>query len=518
MPEYLKALTVILFLALAVFIFTKDSFTEVIPTADFTRRRNLWLFLTVLLFLSHSFWLYIVIGGIATLISTQKDGNKIAAYFFLLFAIPPVSQAVPGLGIVNVLFSIDYLRLLTMVLLVPVLFYKSPDGLHHRFPGSMSDKCLVAYLVLLTCLVGLVTSPTDLARNIFNLFVDIFVPYYVASRTLFNAVRFRDALGSFVIAATIMAPIAIFELIRSWALYTSLATVLPVKWAFFSYLLRDGGLRADASTGQPIVLGYVMVVAIGFFFYIRKHIPGKLRQYGLFAVLLGGLIAPLSRGPWVGCAALFAVFLITGKYSSKQIFAMAAACVAAIGAISVTPFGAKIVTYLPFFGSVDDSTITYRQLLIQNCISLIKGNPFFGVPNALGTSELQAMRQGEGIIDIVNTYVSIALSSGLVGLSLFIGVFLFVGIGIVKALWQIRESHPDLHLLGRVLLSVLCAILVMIGTVSSIMTVPLIYWMVAGMGVAYLNVVRQALATSTKHPTMQPHIRRSPSTTNPLAL
>ena len=34
-----------------------------------------------------------------------------------------------------------------------------------------------------------------------------------------------------------------------------------------------------------------------------------------------------------------------------------------------------------------------------------------------------AMMQGEHIIDIVNTYLEIALRSGLVGLSLFVGVF-----------------------------------------------------------------------------------------------
>jgi O-antigen ligase len=494
MPEYLKALTVILVLALSVFLFAKSSLAAIIPVADFNRRRNLWFFLTALLFLSHSFWLYIVIGAVAVFLATVRDGNKVAAFFFVLFAIPPISALVPGFGIVNVLFSIDYLRLLTLVLLMPLLFDYKTATKYLRFPESAADKYLLAYLLLLICLAGLVTTFTDLLRNAFNLFVDIFLPYYAASRTLTTATRFRDAIGAFVIAATIMAPIGLFELIRSWALYSSLASILDVQWAFFGYLLRDGGLRADAAAGQPIVLGYVMVVAIGFFLYVQKYIQSRARQYLLLIALVGGLIAPLSRGPWIGAVVLFLVFLVTGRYSAKKLVGLATGLAVSIGAISLTPYAAKLVSYIPFVGAVDNFNVTYRQLLIQNCISLIKGSPFFGVPNALGSSELQAMRQGQGIIDIVNTYVAVALGSGLVGLTLFLGVFLSVGFGLLKAIKQTKSLHTDLNLLGRVLLAVLCAILVMIGTVSSILSVALIYWMVAGMGVAYLDLVRRTLA------------------------
>lgn len=494
MPEYLRALIVILTLAFCTCLFFKPAFISAVPIDDFNRRRKLWFFLTTLVFLSHSFWLCIVASGIALHVFTKNDRNKVAAYFFLLFAIPPIGALIPGFGIVNVLFSIDYLRLLTLVLLLPVLLHRSriPDNL--PLPSSAADLCVLGYIGLYTVLIGLGTSISDLARNVFNMFVDIFLPYYAASRVLSTPERFRDAIGSFVIAAALMAPVALFEMTRAWMLYAPLGSVLGVPWAFFSYMVRAGGLRAASSAGHPLVLAYAMVVALGFLFYIQHFIEKKLLRNLLWVLLLFGLIAPISRGPWMGGVVVLLLFLVTGQYSSKQVIGWLVALVGVTVSIGMSPYGDKVTALLPFVGHVDEFNVSYRQQLIENSITLLKSSPLFGVPNAMATSEMQSMRQGEGIIDIVNTYVAIGLGSGVTGLSLFLGVFLSVGVGIFKAIRQTRRAHPELHLLGRVLFAILCSVLFMIATLSSIMTVPIIYWMLAGMGVAYLALVRRTLA------------------------
>lgn len=497
MPEYLKALLVILTLAFCTCSFFKPAFTSVVTIDDFNRRRKLWFFLTTCLFLSHNFWLYIVVSGIALFLFTKKDDNKVAVYFFLLFAIPPISALIPGFGVVNVLFTIDYPRLLTLVLLLPVLIHRSDNPRQLSFPSSTADVCILGYIGLYTVLIGLGTSMTDLARNVFNMLVDIFLPFYAASRILCSTERFRDAIGSFLVAAAIMAPMAVFEMARSWLLYASLKYVIGVPWPFFGYLLRDGGLRAAASAGHPLVLAYIMVVALGFYFYIRHSIKKKGQRNLLGLVLLAGLIAPLSRGPWLGGLVLLLAFLITGKYTFKQVMGWITSLATILLLIGASPYGEKIAALLPFVGHVDESNISYRQQLAENSITLLKSSPFFGVPNALGTSEMQSMKQGEGIVDIVNTYVAIGLGSGVIGLSLFLGVFLSVCIGLLKAIKQTRQSNEELNLLGRVLFAVLCSVLFMIATLSSIMTVPIIYWMLAGMGVAYLDLVRRTLALAT---------------------
>lgn len=65
---------------------------------------------------------------------------------------------------------------------------------------------------------------------------------------------------------------------------------------------------------------------------------------------------------------------------------------------------------------------------------MIQRNPLFGSFDFRNTPEMQSMIQGEGIIDIVNTYINLALRVGLVGLTLFVGFFVSILFGLRKAL------------------------------------------------------------------------------------
>ena len=53
---------------------------------------------------------------------------------------------------------------------------------------------------------------------------------------------------------------------------------------------------------------------------------------------------------------------------------------------------------------------------------------------------------------------------------------------------SIADRGSEEYLLGRVLLATLLAILFMIFTVSSISIIPIIYWSVAGLAVAYAQM------------------------------
>jgi O-antigen ligase len=101
------------------------------------------------------------------------------------------------------------------------------------------------------------------------------------------------------------------------------------------------------------------------------------------------------------------------------------------------------------------------------------------------------MRQGQGIIDIVNSYIQIALETGFVGLGLFVSFFALILLGIYRAMRSIRDKNSEERLLGRALLATLLAILVIIFTVSNIAIIPIVYWSVAGLGVAYAEMARK---------------------------
>jgi O-antigen ligase len=103
---------------------------------------------------------------------------------------------------------------------------------------------------------------------------------------------------------------------------------------------------------------------------------------------------------------------------------------------------------------------------------------------------MEALRQGQGIIDIVNSYIGIALEMGLVVLGLFVAFFGLTLFGIYRAMRSIPDKDSEEYLLGRVLLATLLTIMIMIFTVSSISIIPIVYWAVAGLGVAYAQMIK----------------------------
>jgi O-antigen ligase len=242
-----------------------------------------------------------------------------------------------------------------------------------------------------------------------------------------------------------------------------------------------------------------VAIAIAFWLYFRKSVPNRT-VWSLGLALLGaGLVAPLSRGPWVGAAAMLVFLILTGPAPGKNFAKLTLFGAVAVGLALASPISEKIIELVPFVGSAD-ANVTYRQQLLAVSLDLIWDNPFFGSFDYINTPEMEAMRQGQGIIDIVNTYVAVGLGSGLVGLSLFAGFFLAVIGRLFRTIRNLCNPDDEAYQLGQVLLAVLLGIIVMIGTVSSISFIPVVYWTLAGVGVAYSRMVeRQTTVEPARH-------------------
>jgi O-antigen ligase/polysaccharide polymerase Wzy-like membrane protein len=507
MPEYLRALVAILVLAGAVFAVAKSPACAMACTAgDFERRRNLWFGITLAAFVAHNFWIFMVVAAALLLLAMPKEPNKLAMYLLLLFAVPVIPRDVSALGLINYLFTIDYVRLLALVVLFPafVSLWSRPDT--ERFGRLLPDKLLAAYLILIFVLQLRVDTLTNALRHgIFYGFIDVFLPYYVASRSLKDLGGFRDALTGFVLAGLVLSAIGAFEFAKYWLLYPPLEDVLDARWDLGNYLGRGNVLRAQASTGQPIVLGYVIAVAAGLSLFLTKSVPSaKARGLGML-LLMAGLVAALSRGPWVGAAATFLVFIATGAFAGMRLAKLGLLGAILLPALLASPAGKTIVDYLPFVGTVEAENVTYRQQLLEISLEVVQQNPVFGAPHFMQLPVMQQLRQGQGIIDIVNTYLGVALESGLVGLALFAGFFIAVAAGLFMSMRSVPDRNDELYLLGRALFSTLLGILIMIFTLSSISVVPVVYWCVAGLGVAYARMLALARAPATaRRASLQP--------------
>ncbi|MFK0310277.1 O-antigen ligase family protein [Pseudomonas sp. NPDC090233] len=507
MPEHIRALIVILFVACVVFFMVRSPATDLIPEGDYKRRRNLWFALTLVAFFAHSYWIYTAVAAVILLTARRRERNPIALFFMLLFVIPPASIEVPGFGVVNYLIELNHQRILALCVLLPAALVLSKQSDTLRFGRLLADKLLAASLILMALLYLRETTVTDTLRQGVYLYVDVFLPYYVASRGIREISDFKDVMLAFVIAAFVLSLLAVAEYVRHWLLYNALLDALGVEWSMKSYLSRGGALRASVTTGQAIALGYVITVAIGLFLFVQGFVRNKMQRYLGALLLAAGLFAPLSRGPWVGAVVLIVVYIAMGRRAVSRLALLGLAGLLSIPLLSIMPGGEKVLDLLPFIGSVDNENITYRERLLDNSWIVIQRYPLFGSFDFRNTPEMQSMIQGEGIIDIVNTYINLALRIGLVGLSLFVGFFACVLLGIRKTLRTFTDRDDPYRELGRVLLATLIGILVTIFTVSSITVIPVIYWSIGGLGIAYIQMVRRlahADATQPANASLQP--------------
>jgi len=493
----IKELVVILVLATVTFRLAKPIALQFSSESDFCRRRNLWLVLTAAGLLSPNFWLFALLAVPLLYWGQRKDTNPVAFYLALLQVIPPVNIDIPIVGI-NQLFPLNIYRLLAVCVLVPAaLRYR-----RRRQPGSAApgfgtlDVLLIGYGLLTTVLyvppdlpnhVILPDSFTNLLRRGFLFLLDVYVIYFAVDRTCSSRGAIADALAAYCISCALLAPIAIFETANSWLLYVDMAVrwTGDPGWGF--YTMRGTTLRAMASTGGPISLGFMLALAFGFWLYLGSHVKSRWTRGAVISLYVLGMLAAYSRGPWTGALAIYLVFAAIGPGAFRRVFKAVAVLAIAVGGLLASPLGDRMISVIPFMGgSVDSSTIRYREHLAERSWELIKENPFLG--DQLAMQKMEDLRQGMGIIDLVNTYANVALFYGLVGLFLFAG-FILLGLRRDHQLAKlVAQSDPDLALLGATLVACIVGMLVMLASSSLYWQYAIMFYVLGGLAGAYARL------------------------------
>lgn len=488
MPEHIRALVVILALSGLSFWLMRPAVAQLVGTATFKQWRNLWLGLTLVAFLSHSFWLYALVVALVILLKRPPMDHVVGIWLLLMFLVPAAGIDIPGFGIINYIFTLNHLRLLSLVLLLPATLVLLQQRASLRLGSTWPDKLLLAYLLLAAVLQLREANITSTLRGCFYLFTDVFLPYYVASRSLRSVEDFKHALTGFLVSAALLAALAMFETLRHWNLYAAVGNALGTGWGFGGYLNRAGLQRASASVGQAIALGYVLAMALGALWWLKQRNPARQQVWLGGLVLVGGLLATLSKGPWLGAMAMVVVYLALGTRPVRALTKVVVLGLLALPVLAVidTPGGYKAIDLLPIIGTQDEGSFTYRDQLLENALIVIERNFWLGSVDYLATPEMQRMIQGEGIIDLVNSYLQVALRYGVIGLLLFAGAFMLTGLRVLKQQRKrFQAGDEKVADLGRSLLAMLVGTGLIIFTVSSITVIPWLYWTLLGVCVAY---------------------------------
>lgn len=485
MPEHIRALIVVLLVSSLVWFSVRPAVVQIVPPKTFVRWRMLWYVTTLSWFLAPGFWIYVAIMAVVLLVAGKREPHVFGLYLLLLMAVPPAAVPIPGLGIIDHVFLLDHYRLLALVLLLPCAWRLSLRRSTVRFLRSPVDWMVLGYVVLNSILAYRGGNFTGDTRAALMLWIDFFLPYYVASRSIQNTEGFRHALVGLVLGGVMLSVLAAVEVVRAWKLYDAATSAYGLH-IFGSYKLRGGFVRPAVTITESISLGYVVVSATGAYLYLQRLIEGNLNRRLAWLVLSVGVLASLSRAPWVGVFLLLLVYVMTGPRPLKRLLQGAAISVCAFFALSVTPFGQQFIGLLPFVGEAEQGNVEYRASLLTVAIPVVERNLLFGASDFLNAPELAVMRQGEGIIDIVNSYLGVTLHAGLMGLFFFAGMFILALVSLRRGMrWSRQKLDPDGLELGRALFAILVTIMFMIFTMSSILIVPIIYLAIVGISCAY---------------------------------
>ena len=339
MSYTLKQLIVVLAIAWAVFRFMKPAALIFGSPQDFFRRRNTWYLVTVAAFVCPSFSIFCLVCTPFLIAAGRKDPNPAALYLLLIYAVPEFSWRVPMVGI-SYLLDLSFQILLSFCVVAPAALrlLKSRQDRTLR-PFGMIDFCLLAYLVLTSLYFvlpeisrGVLMTPTytDSLRRAFEAFFAFYLPYFVISRWSSSARELQEMLVFFCIGCAVMAGIAIFEAAKHWLLYAEIRenwyAVLGLNTGPASitpYLMRGHSLRAMASAGHPLVLGYLLAIAFGFWLSLKANVPSKLTRNAFIVLCWLGLLAPtrvaLGRAQWLSILRTWRAAAVPCQRCSKRL-------------------------------------------------------------------------------------------------------------------------------------------------------------------------------------------------------
>jgi hypothetical protein len=384
----IKELIVVLAIAAAIFHLAKPIALRFTSSEDFSRRRLVWFVLTVVSFISPSFWLYTLAAVPMLLWANRKDSNPIALYLLMLHVVPPAGVIIPVLGN-NGLFSLDNYRLLAFCVLLPATMrYRKNQEETTVTRLEVMDVLLLAFGALQVALytppdlphhLVIPDSPSNALRRASLFVLDTYLLYYTVSRTCQSRRKMVDAAATFCLACGVMAAIAMFERTKDWLLYVDMAS----SWTNEPHLfyLRGGALRAQASAGHALSLGYVLAVAFGFWLYLKSHVRSGIHRIGVTLLLWGGLYAAFSRGPWLGAVTVYLTFLATSPRPVSRLVKGTGLALAIAGLITVSPIGDRILEAFPEMRTTAGFNIPvdiYRQRLAERGWALVRAHPLLG--------------------------------------------------------------------------------------------------------------------------------------------
>lgn len=278
-------------------------------------------------------------------------------------------------------------------------------------------------------------SLTNLLRVYVEMLLTYGLPYYIASRGVRSIDDVKRVMLYMACAAVMISVIMCYEALRTWPMYRILYTHYGVDFKGM-VKLRSGWLRATGTTIETTSMAFILVPCFLAARCSRRAFASSWQHIGVLCLLGLGLALPQSRGALVGLLfAMTAMNIYLRRWAAVGGVAFLAIGIAL--ATLVVPAESRLGSMLGKSAETS-GTADYRKDLFWRGLEEIRKRPVLGASETEVMANLEDLRQGEGIIDFVNTYLYVALVTGVVGLIPFVAGLA----GQPLALWKIRRGLP----------------------------------------------------------------------------
>lgn len=416
-----------------------------------------WLLLTSALFFSFNYYIFLAASVLVVSIVWRRIPKEALAGLFvvLLFSAPELIRSLPGIFGLNWLFDMSWPLMLVFIF----LFKKGPEKIFSLRDGM--DWLVLLFFLWIGVLSVRGTTFTNGLRDAFLYLNSILVPYFLGKNLASRSINVKYLFFGLAFIITMLAGVAIFSSLRHWQVYDSLTQMFSMgEGRITNYKSRGGFLRSGATIGS-IQFAAIGGMALVVYLYLTDGLKKSITQKAVFLLVALAVITTFSRAPWLVSAVMVGWYM-SMKYKSRGV---AYVVVGAVFFIIVLAAAGVLGQVIDGFMLKDSANVDYRQRLLDVSLAEIMKYPWTGNPHFMQAPDMQVLVQGEGIIDIVNTYLQIGLNFGIFPVVLFGVMMFFWPISLYRSAG--RSGSEDLLQISRVYMVVMVGLGLSIFTVSS---------------------------------------------------
>jgi hypothetical protein len=449
--------------------------------SEFQARRVALFFLVVGAggLLIRSVEVFFLFFGIAVLgfAGTKKLGILYPAF---LFAVPSgVSYRIPFPGL-NYLVDLNPNVLLSLVAIPAILAGRE------KTPRNSIGTIILIWSTVECVLIarGTNQTATNILRYASISLLENYVPFLLVAKYISHSAAFRACIHYFGVAALLIAAIGIWFKLRGWDIYTAI-----VGRGGGGMMSRGGVLRSGV-TVPAVLYGYLAILGGAVLLAYRKLQAKRSLLLVWVGISIAALFFSTSRG------AIFALIIWSGSFyvytrenraQRNTLYIMTA-----IASFFIISASAALD-----FSAIDPyGTFAYRQLLIEVSLVQFFEHPLFGQVDYIETERFDVLLQGQGIVDIVNSFIAVGLMFGLAGLVPFVLLFILPIQMVLKTSRTIPEDALGEGLnarqIGHGLAATITGYAALLMTVSMVSYIQTLIFIFAAFAVAYRQVGRNA--------------------------